>query len=266
MNLSEVVRALLRRWYLVVLGVLAAGALGYLTLQAVPPSYEARASVLLLPPGYDANDGSNPFLALGGLELPASVLTEYLDGDAARAVIAQEAPDATYTVEVDASTRGPVLTILVEDPTAAGALHSLDTVLASVPQALDDLQNQLNVPAGASIGSMPLAVDAEATVVTKATMRAFVAAVGVCLLATVFGTVGVDVALRRWGARRARRARHSTPTAADAADESTGRPAAPPASRPDPAPEAEAEAEHRHAERIPQPISSEPQPEPVSLA
>lgn len=50
MYFSDVMRGLLRRWYVLLIGFVLAGACAYVVFDAVPTRFEANASMLLLPP------------------------------------------------------------------------------------------------------------------------------------------------------------------------------------------------------------------------
>jgi hypothetical protein len=197
MDVARILGALRRRWYLVTIGLLMTMGLSLLAYQTVPFTYQASGSVLLLPPGYDKQNGSNPFLQLGGLELPASIVAAYLEGEGPQERAARVVPHATYTVAIDASTRGPVLSVIVVDRSEASTLLALSTVLDAIPAALHELQSQLKVGSGSTVGSMRLAVDTHPTVIRKATLRALVAVLAVGLVLTMMSTVAIDSLLDR---------------------------------------------------------------------
>lgn len=215
MNLVDVLRTLISRWYLLIVGLAATGALCVVALQQVPPSYEARGTVLLLPPENLLSDGANPFLYLGGLEQPAEIVTKYLDADAPREALAATEPTAVYAVALDqSSTSGPVIAVTVQDVTPEGAVRVLNEVLDSIPAALRTLEESIAVPEGSSIGSMRLSVDETPSTVTKESLRAVMAAAAVGSLSTVLGIAVLDGFLRRRAAkRRVRRA--DVPAATD---------------------------------------------------
>lgn len=206
---ADFFRALRRRWYVAVVGVLLTAGLSAVALMQVPPHQQAEASMLLLPPASTTGDGGNPYLGLGGLNEVVDVLTRRLNSDAVREEIAAVAPTAEYETAKDDTTNGPVFTITVEDTTSEGALATLQLLIERVPTALGDLQSSVGVPEGALVTSMPLAIDEVTTPVTKTTLRAVIAAAAVGLLGTAF-TVGlVDGLGRRRRLERERAGRAS---------------------------------------------------------
>ncbi|SKB04984.1 YveK family protein [Aeromicrobium choanae] len=206
--LVEVIKTVLRRWYVVVAGLLLTGVLGYAAYSSTPPVYEASGTVLLLPPEDQVSGEGikNPFLQLNNLDVPTSLVVARLNGDEVREQILEDQPGALYEVTTDPTMRGPVVLVQVSAQSAKATVDTLEQVLAAAPTALADLQRQQDVPKGDSITSMQLAADLEATAVTRATTRAVVAAVAVGLALTAGATAGVDAIARRLRARRRRQA------------------------------------------------------------
>lgn len=228
MEFTAVAAALLRRWYVVLVGIALTTGLVYGAHVAVPPTYVATGSVLLLPPGASVPDGSNALLQLGGLEQPASLVVAYLAGDEARRQLAVKYPHATYDVVLDPLSRGPLIQFTVEDPAPDQVMGALNAVLAALPDALTRLQDEVDAPAVARISSMPLAVDKEPTTKMSSAVRAIIAAAGVGLVLTLVGAVTVDsLAIRR-------RARRAAAAAAQEAEDREAFPSAEPASTAEP--------------------------------
>ena len=115
MSFLDVIAALGRRWYVTVAGLFATAALllGASTLE--PPVYTARGLVLLVPSQQMVGKGGNPFLALGGLDLPARVVVAYYESDVAKARFTSGTADSEYVVAIEESTRGPVISVDVTD-------------------------------------------------------------------------------------------------------------------------------------------------------
>lgn len=205
MGLADLLGAVRRRWYVVVVGLLATIGLGYVAAVSSPPTYTARGLVLLVPSKAVVGEGGNPLLVMDGLTLPASILVAYYQGEAAQAEAAAVVPTATYEVTIDESTRGPVIAIDVADPTAAGAIEMLDHLAASVPTNLERLQSEVDAPQASTVSAMPLTMDTKATADTSSATRRLIAAVGIGLVGTMLLTAAFDgLLLRRSRARSAR--------------------------------------------------------------
>lgn len=198
MEFTALVASLVRRWYVVALGLLLTAGLATAAVWAVPPTYSAAGSVLLLPPGASVPEGSNQLLQLAGLEQPASLIVAYLAGDDVRESFAAKYPDVTYDVVLDPLSRGPLVMMTVRSPSSGTVMDALDAALATVPRALDSLQNQVDAPSASRFASMRLSVDAKPTTVTSSTLRALIAAVGLGMAITLAGAVSLDsLVLRR---------------------------------------------------------------------
>jgi hypothetical protein len=233
MEFTAVVAALLRRWYVVIVGVAMTAGLVYVAKDAVPPTYSASGSVLLLPPGTSVADGSNALLSLGGLEQPAALVVAYLAGDEARQVLAEDFPNATYDIVLDPLSRGPLVLVTVEDPSQDDVMSALDAVLDALPQALSMLQDQVDAPADSRVTSMPLSVDERPTTERSDSLRALIAAAGVGMVLTLVGAIAFDaLAARRRERRRDRRRAAATVPAAEEREEQGAEVAAP--TEPDP--------------------------------
>lgn len=198
----DVVKALARRWYVVLVGLILTVGLASAAYVATPSEYNARALVLLLPGSNTVGDGGNPFLALSGLEQPASIVVAYFSSESAQTEVADRWPTAEYRVLLDDSTRGPVISVDVTDTSAESTLATLDYLQNRIPEELARLQGEVDAPAASVITSMPLAVDAEASRDASATIRNVIAAVVVGLVLTGFAAFALDGILLRRRARR----------------------------------------------------------------
>ncbi|MGV8978124.1 MAG: hypothetical protein ACOH17_08780 [Cellulomonas sp.] len=213
MYLSDLVKGLSRRWYLVVLGLLATAALCVGAVRLVPVDYVAQSSVLLLPSSSTVGTGGNPYLALGGLQGAADVLARAMTDDTISTQIAPPGSTAKYTVERDTTTNGPMLIIMATDVTNAGAVATLDAALTRAPKVLSQLQSSVGAPSNTLIELGTITQDTVALPEIKSQLRAVILAGVVGLALTVFGTNVLDALLiRRRGNRR------STPTSAPPAE------------------------------------------------
>ncbi|SIN90827.1 hypothetical protein SAMN05443544_1785 [Agromyces cerinus subsp. cerinus] len=216
--MTDFLRAMGRRWYVLIVGLIATAGLGYAAVAMTPPEYTARGLVLLLPSQDVVGKGGNPFLAMGDLGLPASILAAYFQSSSVQAQVAELSPEAKYSVAIEASTRGPLMSIDVTDVTADGALTTLDYLAGAIPSNLERLQQEVGAPSASTVTSMPLTMDSEATEHTDGTIRMMIVAVAVGLLGTVTLTFTID----RLILRRAQRRRDDALQSADAADVTEG--------------------------------------------
>lgn len=198
----DVIRALGRRWYVVLVGAIATAGLTVGAYVTTPPEYNARALVLLLPSEVAVGEGGNPFLTLGGLEQPAGILVAYFSSAPAREDVKQQSPTAQYVVGIDDSTRGPVIAIDVTDTSAEKTLDTLTFIADRIPVELAALQEQVDTPADAVITSIPLTVDEKAERGMGATIRMMIAALVVGITATCITAFALDGLLRRRQLRR----------------------------------------------------------------
>lgn len=219
MELTVVAKALLRRWYVVLLGLLVTAGLVYVAQDKVPPTYDAAATVLLLPPQASL-EGANPLLALGGLEQPADLVVATLASEAARSQFAEQHPTAEYDIVVDPLSRGPLIIVTTHDPSEAGAMAALATLLAEIPTTLDTLQDEVDAPQDSRLTSMHLTVDAQATKVNKDMLRAVIAALAVGLVLTLVAAVAFDSLANQ---RRAHRESAASRPSAEQPGEATSR-------------------------------------------
>lgn len=193
----EVLRALGRRWYVVIAGLLVTGGLTYGALISSPPEFHARGLVLLLPSDAAVGKGGNPFLQLSGLEQPAGILVASFSSAPARAEVEERSPTADYTIGIDDSTRGPVIAVDVTAASEAETMDTLNHLVSRIPEELARLQTQVEAPTDTAIGSMPLTVDTEAEVSRAATIRMVIAALVVGLVGTGAAGYAVDALIQR---------------------------------------------------------------------
>lgn len=205
MVLSDMLRSLLRRWYVVVLG-LALTALGVYGAQALTPvNYSATSTVVLLPPEKSVEDGNNPYLYLGGLGQALNVLVISMNSEAKQTAIIGTDGTQEFTLEQDSTTTGPIIQIAVQAPTAGQALALVDKVTAQVPVTLNELQDELKVPKDAKIGTMTLAESQEAETENRRQLQVMIVVAGGGLVLTVLAVAALEKLLSRRKPKRKNR-------------------------------------------------------------
>ena len=221
-------RTVRRHWYLVVTGLVATACLAVAALSLVPRTYEAAASVLLIPRGAP---GENPYLALSGLQPTCDAVARAMSDSEVQQQLEDSGARGEFLVETDRTTNGPILLITAKDTLPSGVLDTMQLVVAQVPRTLDSLQQDVGVPQRVRMTSTVLAQDRVANPVLKTRIRAVVAAVGVGLALTFGGVVFFDgLAKQRRRMRRPGRAgtgppardRRAAPSPAGAQREQAG--------------------------------------------
>lgn len=184
MKLRTIGRAIVRRWYVFVGGLLAVAGLAYALYGAVPVDYKATASVVLLPASSSVGAGGNPYLFLGGLSQAMDVLTRRLSApDLSEQMIRAHAP-SSYTVAPDVTSGSSIILVTVKARSGADASAVLAAVLADIPSELTSMQDELKVPNASRISSMQVAPSSTPTVDAKPRIQTVAAA-------SVAGVVGV---------------------------------------------------------------------------
>lgn len=227
MSFLDLIAALGRRWIVTVIGLLATAGLVYGASTIEPPVYTARGLVLLVPSEQMVGKGGNPFLALGGLDLPARVVVAYYESDAAKARFTSGSTDSEYVVAIEESTRGPVISVDVTDSTPQDTLATLEEITASVPVELRRLQEEVDAPENAIVSTLVLTKDERAEADNSGTVRMIIAAGGLGLVATVVGAVAIDGLVRSRARGRKPGGTPDEPPAEPAADPGTADPEVP---------------------------------------
>lgn len=197
--------ALRRRWYVVLLGLLLTPMLCLGALQFVGVKYEAKAMLVLLPPGASVPKAGNPYLNLGSMQPVVGVLSDSMLSQQTAQAVREVSPTASYTVAPDPATSGAVLIIDVKDTTSSGAAKVMKLLAALAPQQLNELQSAANTPSPGHITTDLVAQDTKPVASHKSQQRAglLVAALGVAL--TVLAAAFTDGFAGRRSRRRAAR-------------------------------------------------------------
>jgi hypothetical protein len=206
MFLRDLYSSAKRRWYFMLAGLVLTAGLAFWIFDVAPVSYEAKASVALIPPPTAVISGDNPFLYMGGLEQALGVLTVKLNSDSVRDPLEALERGSSYLAARDSSTTGPIVQVATEGPTADSALRTLNRALGIMPGEMTSLQDELALPEDARISLLVLAVDQEAALVDQGRTRTVMAAAAVGSVTTLLLTGLLDkLLLRRKSSKHPRR-------------------------------------------------------------
>lgn len=167
MFLRDLLMSCLRRWYFLVLGLLITVAGTYLAYTHIAPTYEANASVVLIPPKVAVTVGDNPYLYLGGLDQALGVLQVKMASPEVSDGLTNSHADYEILISKDATTSGPIAAIKVSAPTENETMSLLGDTVAMVPKTLASLQQEQRVPKSSMITSMVLSQDLEPVEINK---------------------------------------------------------------------------------------------------
>ncbi|UPO77620.1 hypothetical protein [Arthrobacter sp. Helios] len=171
MTAPQSLRVLARRWYLILVGVLLTGVLCAAANLLVPPSYDSQGSMVLMPPAAAVGEAGNPYLQLGGMSEAMDVLVRQSSATEIREQILEGYPSGTYVVEPDRTTSGSIIVVHATADTPEESLGLLDDAMATVPDTLARMQDELGVISGQRIDIMPVVVDTEAKFNFKQTVQ-----------------------------------------------------------------------------------------------
>lgn len=225
MRVRETLSSLLRRWYILVVGLLLTAAMCWAVQGRIPVTYEAKGSQLLMPPSATVGAEGNPYLYLGGLSQALDVLIRHVNAAEATKPVLRAFPGTVYSVEADPSTSGPILVISASGTTADGTLGVLNAALDKVPAALKDMQDELAIADNLRINVRTVVVDGQATKNNQSQMRLMLLAAGAGTVGTVLLTAMMDNFLS--GRKRPRHTdgeKRAAPVNEDAEGQGGGRP------------------------------------------
>lgn len=219
MNVQDTLRGLLRRWYIVAPGLLAAAAAAAFVWTQVPPTYERTAKQLLMPgeaslpavvveiDGEEEKTTPNPFLYLGGLSTAADVLVSAAGAAEAVQELTERHPGTEITVARDFSNSAPMLLVTVSATADDVAAEVVDAMLASNEEVLARLQDEQKVPAASQVSIWTVAVAPESTLGTRERMLATVGVgAGAALMSLLLAALIDGLARRPRRGHRGRKA------------------------------------------------------------
>ena len=197
MLVSQLLRSCLRRWYLVLFGLLATAALTWYAFTSIAASYQIQATAVLLPGATTVPEQGNGFLYLGGLTPALEVLVRSVNSDTTAEQILGDDFDnddslAEYSVARDLEASGPIMLVTATGPSPDEAREILDKVIAVIPERLASLQADVEVPEGSQMTSLTLSVDDRVEVLTTDRTRLLLGVAAGGLILTVIGTGLID--------------------------------------------------------------------------
>ena len=202
MYLRDLGATLLRRWYLSITGLIGTAALCFVAMNLFPATYEAKATIVLLPPASTVEAGGNPYLQLANLQQAVDVMVRSLSSQSAVDQVEASAPTGDFEVAPDYTTSGPIFIVTAADKTPEATLATLKTVSDMVPPTLIRLQDDLGIASNSQITSDVLTMDVRPETVRKTQFRVLIVAAAIGLLASAMIIALFDSYLNRRKQRR----------------------------------------------------------------
>ncbi|MGV8911596.1 MAG: hypothetical protein ACOH14_03190 [Rhodoglobus sp.] len=167
MNLADTLRALWRRWYVVVPGLILTIAVAIGAWQIIEPDYERVGTQLLLPGVASIPESGNPYLYLGGLSQAADVVVTSMSSERELSALVRDYPGAEIVITRDPVTSGPQILTTVTAKSDADARKILSSTMNRTTQVLSNLQNVTGITARNRISIESITVDSQSTLVQK---------------------------------------------------------------------------------------------------
>ncbi len=198
MYLRDVWAVCLRRWPVLVAGLLVVVGLAVLAAGRISPNHAADADIVLVPPKSTESTISNRFLGLGGLEASVDVLQRSMLSESTARAIAEAGGTAEYLVIKDPSTSAPILSVAVDGSDGDTVATTLRVVVDRIPVNLRALQDELGIRPVDQISAVVIAQDPVPQVDQKSRIRLLgVLVVGLLVLLAAVVAVADGLLLRR---------------------------------------------------------------------
>lgn len=213
MDLVSLFRLLGRRWWIVV-PVAALGSAGLVaTIVAVPPTYDATASVVLLgpptPPEVEATqtaapDDQNPYAQFGDLSVVVDVLRRIMESPTTEHLLEEEGVTEDYTVAANVEIRrGPIIDVLTEGATRREAIEANRIVVDHLLAELAEIQERQGTDVDYWITAEQVVVPDDAERSYSSTIRRAIAVGALAVAAVIASAALADSVAQRTRRRRA---------------------------------------------------------------
>lgn len=196
MKLPEGLAPLARRWYVILIGLLATAGLLIVGAARAPLNYSASATVLLVPSQSSIPEGGNPFLYLGGLIQARDVVVKNLSTEAARGAVLDSAGGGDFTVSGDPTSGAPMILISATGDSESATAALRTALLEALPDQVAAIQERASTPQEAAFQAFVVADDSPPEPQTKGRLRLLLALAGVGVGLTFLAAIALDAVLR----------------------------------------------------------------------
>ncbi|WP_404435866.1 hypothetical protein LG322_12090 [Microbacterium aerolatum] len=203
MNIADTLWGFVRRWYIVVPGLILAVVVGIGTFAVVQPGYERTATQLLIPgEGTIPPDTTNPYLFLGGLLQASDIVVRVMQSDDVIGPAVEDHPGTEVVVRRDPTVSGPVIQIVVTAKSDAAAEEVLAALVDQTEVVVERLQEQQDVDLDDRMSVSQLTKDTQSVLQQKTRLILSAgAAMGLVVLTLIVASLvdGLSRRVRRGG-------------------------------------------------------------------
>lgn len=212
MDLWDLTRLLLRRWYFALPILLVSVGAAFVVTQTVEPDYRSTGNVVLIPAPGDPADAvardkgqsppsrpKNPWLDLGFEALGSAATLKVMDQNTLKSFTERGLSDS---VTVTVAQRNPIYTFEVVGASPGIATATVREAIRVFTAEVAAQQIQYNAMPQDTITTLTLTDGADVETVTSKVTRVVMVTIGLGLLLTAAGTIGLDVLIRRRRLRR----------------------------------------------------------------
>lgn len=197
-----------RRWGLLLALVILSEGILLGVSSTVEPTYEAEASMVLIPPPSSEIPDLNRLLDLGSLGDSVEVLARSMRSADVQEDLEAVAPDAEFEVSPDYSSSAPILLLDASGPDQDETAELLAALLERAPRNLEQLQAGLDIPERSRITQVVVSRDPEPVPDLRSRLRVLgVLAVALVALSAVLVAALDGILLRRSAGRPAKEPR-----------------------------------------------------------
>ncbi|GAA1969447.1 hypothetical protein GCM10009798_32540 [Nocardioides panacihumi] len=197
MYVRDLLMSLIRRWYLVVVALLLIAGASVGVAHLVTPTYEAKASLVLIPPRDTQFPSTNRYLMLGNVGQASSVVIRALNGDETHQIIGQGLTGVDYSAAPDYTTNAPLVVLTATAKSPAAAQELLERIVTQVPAILTRLQASVGIEKSAQITAVAVTTSQKPVKVVKKQVRAVGACAAVLAAMLLMLIGGLDGFLQR---------------------------------------------------------------------
>lgn len=205
MDLWDLTRLLFRRWYFAVPILLVSALVAVLVARSVEPDYRATGNAVLIPAPGDPGDAEaraqnkainrppNPWGDLGFNALGQAAILQVMRQE----TLAQfKAAGLSDSITIQMDIRSPIFIIEAVGTSPEQATNTVREVIKELSAEVAAQQASYGVMPQDTITTRTLTDGADVETVTSKVKRVLVVIVGLGLLLTMAGTIGIDVLLR----------------------------------------------------------------------